>query len=70
MARLAVGDTPPRAYPGVITSVAAPLVFVQLTDDPDLDTATDPIPATGTGTAGDKVTVLVQPSGRAILMRS
>lgn len=65
-----VGGDPPRLYPAVITAVHFPTVDVQLTDDADTDAAPSTITATGTGTVGDKVTVIIQPSGRAILIRS
>jgi hypothetical protein len=65
-----VGGAPPRYYAGAITSVNPPYVIVRVADDPDTDDEPASIIATGTGTIGDKVTVLVQSTGRAILIRS
>lgn len=65
-----VGGFPPVMYAGVITAVAAPYVTVQLTDDPEIFFVTDPIVATGTGTVGDKVQVMIQPTGRAITVKA
>ena len=65
-----VGGAPPRYYAGVITAVTPPLVTVRVSDDLDDDDQPADILATGTGTVNDKVTVLVQPTGRAILIRS
>jgi hypothetical protein len=65
-----VGAGPGRYYAGVIVAVAAPLVTVRVADETDLDGNVVEFDATGTGTVGDRVNVLVQPTGRAILIRS
>ena len=65
-----VGVGPGRYYAGVIVAVAAPLVTVRVADETDLDGNAVEFDATGTGGVNDKVSVLVQPTGRAILIRS
>jgi hypothetical protein len=64
-----VGAEPARYYPGRVVAVAAPYVTVRITDDPDLDGAPVEVEVTGTAALDTLVTVLIQPSGRATLMR-
>lgn len=65
-----VGSDPPVVYAGVITAVHAPTVEVLLTDDDELWYGAASIVATGTGAVNDKVSVLIQSTGRAIVVKS
>lgn len=65
-----VGHLEPIYMPGVVIAVTAPYVTVRCTDDLDLDGVTSEIVARGAAAVNDKVMVLIQPTGRAILIRS
>ena len=67
---MTVGHGAPLYMPGVIVAVNAPYVTVRCTDDLDLDGVPTEIVARGTGAVNDKVMVLIQPTGRAVLIRS
>lgn len=67
---MTVGHEAPIYLPGVIIAVSAPYVTVRCTDDLDLDNTVSEIVARGTGAVNDKVMVLMQPTGRATLIRS
>lgn len=65
----AVGAAPGRYYAGVVADSSAGIVLVDISDqlDPDGDAAS--VFATGTAAVNDKVTVLIQPTGRAVIVR-
>lgn len=63
-----VGSGPARYFSGVITAIAAGVATVRVTDQPDTDGQPADVLATGTGTVNDKVTVMVTPDGRAVII--
>jgi hypothetical protein len=64
-----VGSAPGRYYAGVVVVVAAPQVSVQISDQPDANGDAVTLWATGTAAVNDKVTVLIQPTGRAVIVK-
>lgn len=65
-----VGARPDRHYAGVVIDSSAGVVLVQISDNLDFNGDAVSVFATGTAAVNDKVTVLVQPTGRAVLVRS
>lgn len=63
-----VGATPPRYLAGVVTSIASGIATVRVSDSEDIDGQPVEIIATGTAAINDKITVMINGDGRAVII--